>query len=466
MADSARNHARRHRHTRRVRRPYIIPDDAHIIYDDEIQQFMLDTFNTKSVKKNKTAKAVQNALIDYEMNGFNINTFDINTINDILLNIKRDDMEKQIPIIVDMFPIECFKKYFTKYGVPDTGFGLINDADIYMLYYLNTLGLIDIVKPDAVLRRIMTMTQISNLMIEEFMERHGLSFDYLQGFAQNYIDSRAKKWIQLRSPLIAEYLRNNTNYDGNKVLTNLSNIHFRTNERNETMVSLISILLSKGYYTNSINNLSIFVKYGLKVEKKTVTTVSFYTKMECAVCFTEMENQLVFRGIGLNCKHAVCSECLMHYSQFLKKELETNRMNLKIRAPCCDEDMQPNMMADIANVFGVKINKKALCHFVVRSRAMKHPLFTDCPNEKCNGYAFVNVDEEKIERCHFCKRTQTFRGRNFDASFLNENNHLLELNNYARCPKCQRMIEKNGGCPNMHCTFCNHSFQWKHMHSH
>ena len=30
----------------------------------------------------------------------------------------------------------------------------------------------------------------------------------------------------------------------------------------------------------------------------------------------------------------------------------------------------------------------------------------------------------------------------------------------GKCPKCQTLIEKNGGCPDMNCYVCNYNFCW------
>lgn len=40
------------------------------------------------------------------------------------------------------------------------------------------------------------------------------------------------------------------------------------------------------------------------------------------------------------------------------------------------------------------------------------------------------------------------------------NAERIESLNTQPCPRCHVRIEKNGGCSNMHCTRCNHSFRW------
>jgi ariadne-1 len=76
---------------------------------------------------------------------------------------------------------------------------------------------------------------------------------------------------------------------------------------------------------------------------------------------------------------------------------------------------------------------------------------------KCkNGHAFCfSCSEESHLPCG-CKQVKEWKKKCSDDS---ETTNFI-LSNTKECPKCQRNIEKNGGCNHMVCSQCKHEFCW------
>lgn len=279
---------------------------------------------------------------------------------------------------------------------------------------------------------------------------------------------------------IIDYINDNNDYDGIDYINHL-NIYVNVYEQNkinhkykinvelkDKMILIVKALLNKGFYPTIYTPIDhmykLFVDYGC-INNKIFNNcgLQYIKQTKCEVCFKTIKKQFVCSSVGIDCNHNVCTDCLHMYVKHVKGELETNKINFRPNAPCCNNILKPNMVADLARQFNIEINSKALCLLVLSYRASKNPNFTICPNDECDGYAFVDQEEEKIMRCLFCVETQRFVGRNYDNSHLNENAHLLKNKNFKRCPTCQRIIEKNGGCNHMICNFCKSEFNWNEV---
>jgi len=230
---------------------------------------------------------------------------------------------------------------------------------------------------------------------------------------------------------------------------------------------------------------------------------------ECDIC---MEEYMKHHFVDFSaCNHGVCVSCFRKY------------LNTKVYDGEC-EFLCPFGNEECATL-GQKDIRRALKNDTVFSRKLeqayvRHGLkdlqgdYYECPTEECSNVMFcehplvedhfildksgpkkvfkkkLNTDcdlrsfscsECNYSYCLLCKRSWTFGDLYHDGidceSYRKErrkSRRLDELlrtqaavergikqNRLRRCPKCNSVIEKNGGCPHMVCSSCRTNFCWK-----
>lgn len=99
---------------------------------------------------------------------------------------------------------------------------------------------------------------------------------------------------------------------------------------------------------------------------------------------------------------------------------------------------------------------------------MKNPNYCFCPGVDCPGFLCGGQGgATKKSTCGTCTKSFCFRCK---APWSRFHNCVTSTNlsvaiwslarNIKRCPKCDIIIEKKGGCPHMTCMSCRHEFCW------
>lgn len=96
--------------------------------------------------------------------------------------------------------------------------------------------------------------------------------------------------------------------------------------------------------------------------------------------------------------------------------------------------------------------------------------FTGLPDVQTNGYPQVSCNQCAFRSCAECRvpwhKEQTCaeaQAAAVTASISDpemETLRLMQTRDGKRCPNCQLVIEKDGGCPSMFCPGCQKTFHW------
>eukprot|EP01017_Pseudomicrothorax_dubius_P024137 TRINITY_DN25692_c0_g1_i1.p1 TRINITY_DN25692_c0_g1~~TRINITY_DN25692_c0_g1_i1.p1 ORF type:complete len:247 (+),score=22.13 TRINITY_DN25692_c0_g1_i1:50-742(+) len=179
---------------------------------------------------------------------------------------------------------------------------------------------------------------------------------------------------------------------------------------------------------------------------------------DCPVCMSEMGQT----GYQLwVCKHSFCLDC----AKSLVQEGLTDYSKIPVKCPMCDVEIS---LFDIRRLLSAddshRFNMAAKSLYI---RNNSHFYF-ECLTPNCEG---LGVLSNLTYECSLCSQTWCTRCKVDHKGFTCEqyehlkkdDNSLLEYlksSSAKRCPHCNMVIEKNGGCNHVTCRNCNKHICW------
>lgn len=175
--------------------------------------------------------------------------------------------------------------------------------------------------------------------------------------------------------------------------------------------------------------------------------------VECDVCKTP---KLPLEFIHLPCAHKYCKSCII---SFWTVKIESNAIELNCPS-ACELKLNPNQYIDLFDQVVVsqfknnikKYNAVQNNNIICNNCKVEHKTSTqecikcECNTEICSKCGYKYHEYESCE--HYIIRTQ-------DKIHVD-----MSKKDSKCCPKCNTIINKNGGCDHMNCTLCKHKFNW------
>ena len=201
-------------------------------------------------------------------------------------------------------------------------------------------------------------------------------------------------------------------------------------------------------------------------------TVSSKEAYECKICFDIIQKEEALKNKCYNCNKYFCDGCL--YSD-LKESIKNGKYELY--CPECkiiyDEEKILYILSNYSEE-GENENeeeKKELIDLYKKNK-FKHTILSNnhlmfCPIPDCEGYAAKN-NSSNFNTCNkghkFCVRCGEIW---HSTGICPEEKKLDELFQYyyerlklKKCPFCQVMTMKRGGCNHIKCTYCKRHWCW------
>jgi IBR domain, a half RING-finger domain len=206
----------------------------------------------------------------------------------------------------------------------------------------------------------------------------------------------------------------------------------------------------------------------------------------CVICFSGAVQESAYTT---DCGAVVCGDCCRGYARAVISDAVGASAAIVIcPMPRCQSlvpmsviatVLGPNEQRDPEDVLlGEGVSDADLLRryqkFQVRDFVNRHTLYRQCPAPDC-GRIFTRCDDGKTEVICVCGHQFCFQCSfepHFPVSCSVAKEWLLMSSNDAKsqfwvmsntrfCPQCHVPIVKDGGCSNMQCTRCKHSFTWK-----
>lgn len=206
-------------------------------------------------------------------------------------------------------------------------------------------------------------------------------------------------------------------------------------------------------------------KAGVVISKEPYLTGKKGEMMTCASCFDDHSGNEM---LSLPCNHYMCQNC---WNQFLTISINDGASCLHQTCPYpnCSTIVDETLVKDVVSSDMYKKYSK----FQARSFVDDNPRIRWCPAPDCGRAVYCSEGVQDTVQCScgesFCFKCQepahapctcmhlrAWKQKEKDES---ETANWLVANTKP-CPKCNRQIEKNGGCNHMSCSQCRYEFCW------
>jgi IBR domain, a half RING-finger domain len=176
----------------------------------------------------------------------------------------------------------------------------------------------------------------------------------------------------------------------------------------------------------------------------------------CVICHESTQSVCVIKP----CKHYFCLKCIKFYLEYKI----TNGEVLKINCPDSDCSCQ------LTDSF---IRKNTSDSLYSKYKAYKKLQFLEkninlrwCIRPGCGGYSIEGPKTRKLE-CNVCGRNFCFYcGDEWHNESKCSNKLDKDFEEWAKtknikfCPNCRHRVMRNGGCSEMKCVCCQHTWCW------
>jgi ariadne-1 len=188
-------------------------------------------------------------------------------------------------------------------------------------------------------------------------------------------------------------------------------------------------------------------------------------EMTCPVCYDDYPGDQM---LALSCKHFLCTTCLKDYIEVEIKDGPAC-LHSKCPYPKCNVLIDETLVKELVNKNAYTVYSK----FIARSFVDDNPRIKWCPAPDCGRAVYCPETVTDTVTCQCgtkfcfkcgredhvpcsCEELQKWLKKERDES---ETATWLTANT-KDCPKCNRSIEKNGGCNHMTCSLCKYEFCW------
>ena len=199
--------------------------------------------------------------------------------------------------------------------------------------------------------------------------------------------------------------------------------------------------------------------------------ISVPTDKFCSICFESVGGAVSATAL-MSCGHWFCDVC---WTEHLVTGIREGRTNLVCPEYDCDKGLDTGTLMTLVDGNHV-IQYLRRCH---DTEVEQRSVAKWCPDPACGGVIEVPSTQVKAVTCtcgrkmcfdclgevHWpapCKAASAYRQKLVDNGHEKllpfEDIQTIEIDG-KNCPFCNRFIEKNGGCPYMHCV-CQKAFCW------
>jgi len=191
---------------------------------------------------------------------------------------------------------------------------------------------------------------------------------------------------------------------------------------------------------------------------------------ECPICFVDAE---VGEGVILQeCFHRFCRDCLagsIQHSEEIRVKCPYQSGNYSCQMHISDREVRALASEEVYD----KLLKKSLAAAEMGMSNAFH-----CQSVNCTGWAEIDNAQVLTFRCYICKKKNCIACKaihdtltcaeyqsklkegEFELASKEALNRMLSKGEAMKCPTCNVVIIKNGGCDGMTCVVCQTHICW------
>ncbi|KAL2471794.1 putative E3 ubiquitin-protein ligase ARI1 [Abeliophyllum distichum] len=220
--------------------------------------------------------------------------------------------------------------------------------------------------------------------------------------------------------------------------------------------------------------LSVFVEKGEEqlyaeagVSMDNLSSSHVLTKIACQICFEEFPAN---ETTAVNCGHCFCNDCWAEYFTVKINEGQSRRITCMAHKcnAICDEEKIRNLVSARDPRLAEKFDRFLLESYIEDNKRVKWcPSVPHCGNairiekdkycevECACGLQFCFTCSSEVHSPCSCLMWELWRRKSHDESATVD----WIMANTKYCPKCHKLVEKNGGCNLVRCI-CGQPFCW------
>ena len=234
-------------------------------------------------------------------------------------------------------------------------------------------------------------------------------------------------------------------------------------EEKEFHLNQINNLKSSGYNDNNSISFPIIQPQIIEVKSKLDIDVI------CKICEFEITRHEKINNKCEQCNNHFCDECLYYY---IKESIKNGKYDLV--CPECKHKYTEQKVNNILS-YGDKNDKKEISKLKqllkvnnTKKLVLSNQNLMFCPIVDCDGYGIRNDKDSRFCICNnnhkFCVKCKELWHKSGKCPKEEEIDKLFEQftkkYNVKKCPNCQIVTLKRGGCNHITCTYCKKDWCW------
>lgn len=182
----------------------------------------------------------------------------------------------------------------------------------------------------------------------------------------------------------------------------------------------------------------------------------------CGICYCDYDLKTDQVKFLEECNHTFCAEC---FQEFFRSMIEDQNKHHQLKCPEYSCETRPTA-EDVNSIINGNCFEKYK-RFQLNHRVQMDPDLLFCCTPNC-GEVHNRKDAVKNKvTCPKCKKMTCIlcklpaHGRKScqqaEKDMYSNWTGGIEIH---KCPQCACQVQKDGGCPHMHCSICTHSWCW------
>ena len=221
--------------------------------------------------------------------------------------------------------------------------------------------------------------------------------------------------------------------------------------------------------TTTVDEMGAF----LKNQRSTAVTSFSVSLVTCGICYDDVKPiALASFCFADCCDMKYCKGCVHDY---VTTKVRNSEIDMVMPCPCSQGKgkMKGTLIeADLGDLELDDAVMDRIGEIRLEKEVMRDPTRCFCPTPSCGQILTGNKWVKKVKCKEGCKTSICFRckgawkfGHNCRRHGLSKRIGLIGKDANT-CPRCEVMIEKNGGCQSVTCTACDFQFCWWCRQSH
>lgn len=176
---------------------------------------------------------------------------------------------------------------------------------------------------------------------------------------------------------------------------------------------------------------------------------------QCPVCCETVARKDIvapadYAGGHNACSHEACGTCWTKWIESGPLEKARAEKCLRVRCYACTKNLPQKMVLEVSTEGTALMENLERRFKLTQSTLFPAIMQVECKRPECVGIGYLGFE---TVMCFICQEQWSSEDEVAEQP-------SADMSGVKKCPKCQVLIEKNGGCDHMTCKMCRHEWWW------